>query len=107
MKRNFADFFSESEWQIIVALRAALSCNFIKPYYFFVENYITEDNIAGAAVLVKIYGYTEQVIGREAGTATFLSSCVVSFGLCVTRSRPRQRRRSALQREIKSVSITQ
>ncbi len=38
-------------------------------------------------------GATQQVIGREAGTAAFLSRGLFTFGLRVARSRPRQRRR--------------
>jgi hypothetical protein len=47
---------------------------------------------------------TEQVIGREAGTATFLSRCLFTFGLRVARSRPRQRRRYVASL-IKRVSV--
>ena len=43
---------------------------------------------------------TEQVIGREAGTATFLSRCPFTFGLRVARSRPRQCRRSMPRGEM-------
>lgn len=40
-------------------------------------------------------GGIEQVIGREAGTATFFSRCLFTLGLRVARSRPRQCRRWA------------
>ena len=41
-------------------------------------------------------GGIEQVIGREAGTATFLSTGLFTLCLRVAGSRPRQRRRYAL-----------
>jgi hypothetical protein len=43
----------------------------------------------------------QQIIGREGETATLLSSCVVSFGLCVIGFAPRQLNRWARRGEIK------